>query len=287
MNTDRIPAVKQNYTALLRAGIAAGVVYQRDLNEAKDYLRRALEAEWEATVTAQTAACPAFWERIRVSEVPTLYPELHRLSTTVRRVFDRTAVRADSDEEFAAWNALGAVLTEWEEIAALVKEATAFKTTARKPSTTPRITPERTYDNTGTCPVCGGNFKLNGAQKMVDHGFKLDTQYGGPRQGHCIGVNYLPWELSTAGAERYVCALKAHLTGTEKLLAGADDLQVVPTYRKTPTKRGDASWEMDLRAYKANLESDIRYTQRTIADFEKRIAEWAGPYPLPGDLLGK
>ena len=76
----------------------------------------------------------------------------------------------------------------------------------------------RDLTNTGTCPVCEGNFKRDGKGGMVHHGYQRPGD--GFIHGDCFAVGYQPWEISPAGAMAYLQnALRPHLEGAEHHLA--------------------------------------------------------------------
>jgi hypothetical protein len=155
----------------------------------------------------------------------------------------------------------------------------------------------RDLTNTGTCPVCEGNFKRNGTG-LVHHGY---TRPGdGMQHGDCFAVGYLPWELSPQGAQDYlqVC-LRPHLDGAKahlivlqsgevkKFFKQVRDPMAGPGVWNAPkitvevTRESDAyEFESILKSKIYETERDIAWTEREITRFETRIANWK-PDELP------
>ena len=156
----------------------------------------------------------------------------------------------------------------------------------------------RDLTNTGTCPVCEGNFKRNGTG-LVHHGF---TRPGdGMIHGDCFAVGYLPWELSPQGAIDYTaCVLVPHLKGVEQYLANLVtnavacffdndyEWQTLPNGSRSQVKvRVQVTQASDAERYErlkgvriGEVERDIAWTKREIERQEKRIANWK-PDELP------
>lgn len=186
----------------------------------------------------------------------------------------------------------------------LLNSAKPFIKKGKKPSDRPRKTPPRTIENTGTCPVCGGNYKLSDVGNCVDHGYTI--RYGW-RQGKCFGVAHLPWEVSPAGAVAYVAWLKNVLaTRTKdhdflkKKLAGQEDGSIVETpeeFEKRKqfhlfTSRTNSLYGFiedpikNTRIALAQVDSEVRQIAGEISAFTKRIAEWK-PDLLPEEKAKK
>jgi len=80
----------------------------------------------------------------------------------------------------------------------------------------------RDLTNTGTCSVCGGNFKREADGSIGHHGY---TRPGdGMLHGTCFGVGFQPWEVSSAGAVAYLQALGGELDAAKEVLAATATL---------------------------------------------------------------
>lgn len=123
----------------------------------------------------------------------------------------------------------------------------------RKPSETPRKTPERTIDNTGTCSCCGQNVKLDGG-RIVAHGYTIRYGY---QSGSCAGVGFAPIEVSADGAKAYLRGLEAFQSRRHAELGTASE-----------------------RKQRWAIEADLRSLKIDIHHFTRVVADWA-PKALP------
>lgn len=125
---------------------------------------------------------------------------------------------------------------------------------ARKPSTTPRATPARTIDNTGTCACCGQNVKLDGG-RIVNHGYTIRWGF---QSGQCFGVGFRPIEVSDEG-------LRAAVQGFENSLAAA---------------RLTLEYNCSTRRQRAEAEGRISGAKSAIAFYSNAVKNWS-PKALP------
>ncbi len=154
----------------------------------------------------------------------------------------------------------------------------------RKPSTEPRKTEERTLENTGTCPVCGKNVKMDANGKMVAHGFTI--RYGF-QEGNCFGVGYKPVEVSPEGMIAYVEMLRRVRTLRTELKAKLENERpALMTNQRPPQKivDGDSGYQHILNNRVNEIEGELRFIEKSIEMFTGRIENWAAQ-PLPGDIL--
>lgn len=143
----------------------------------------------------------------------------------------------------------------------------------------------RDLTNTGTCPVCEGNFKLDSGGKIGHHGF---TRPGdGWLHGSCFGVKYRPFELDAVGAIDYGVALGKHLVGKQAYLA-----RLVSGEIKSFTKEVSQGYSKPKLAVEVTIESDkyefesitkqrifsteqdIKMITKDIAYFQNKVANW-------------
>lgn len=174
------------------------------------------------------------------------------------------------EEAKAALEAVRDFLTRWHPLAEKMIAAKDRAIKGRKPSATPRKTPPRTTENTGTCACCGVNVKLaNG--KIVMHGYTIRP---GWRVGRCFGVGYSPIETGKDGLEAYLLALKSRVSDLERSIAS----ETRPP--DTALERTQYQPYRTVGARLENLRSELRFTKSDITSTERRIAEWK-PRPLP------
>lgn len=171
-------------------------------------------------------------------------PYWHQLASCIKKV------RTDKSQGFTEERKQSVlkVLYKWEPIAQQLESAVPLIVKGRK--TGERKTPPRTLENTGTCPICGKNFKLDGSGKIISHGYVVQWHQ---HNGSCFGVGKLPWELSPQGAIDYVkqcCLPQKH--GIE------DSLKILAWSPKSLDR----------------ITSELRSVIREITCFENRIAKW-------------
>lgn len=146
----------------------------------------------------------------------------------------------------------------------------------------------RDLTNTGTCPVCGGNFKREAGGGIHHHGFERPGD--GMLHGSCFGVGYQPWELSPQGAQDYLDkAILPHLASARDGLRHLQSGRVTKLYDQKFKWEGsrqvrvsvDVTFESDavrftqlLKRAQDDAEADIRRTEATAAGFEARIQAW-------------
>lgn len=147
----------------------------------------------------------------------------------------------------------------------------------------------RDLTNTGTCPVCEGNFKRNITGGMVHHGYLRPGD--GAQHGDCFAVGYLPWELSAEGAEAYLeQAVRPHLGNAEHYLTRLQAGEITKFFKKerpaggnyqTPKvvvvvtrESNELEFERMLASAVSDTERDIAWTLKEITRLEKKIAGW-------------
>lgn len=158
-------------------------------------------------------------------------------------------------------------------------------------------------DFIGTCQWCFGEYKVNAKKRIFLHGY---TRPGyGYTIGQCNGVGHEPYEYSHELTDKRIVVLKEEIEKSKKTLKLIDEGKINkvpnPGYltdaelekkRKTrffrePTEnleyfpRGHSRFEGVLRQFRANVANHLSYDQRTLAQFEKMLAEWK-----PGVISG-
>jgi len=233
-------------------------LYNRDFQVIKDSLNRQFRNAHEREVRAP------FFHNGRYQTVPESVRELDYLDWSLHRVpglIKKVAACKSNDPTLTAMTLL---LRDWEDVAVLLAKTKTDVIKGRKPSATPRKTEPRTLDNTGTCPCCGHNVKLNGG-RIVDHGFTLEFNQ---RNGKCFGVGYRPWEISPRGK----VDLRAAVESTLEIRRA----QYAKLLEDEAPKPG--SKEASLLA---KLAHNIRYDAKTVELLDEEINFWKAT-PLPG-----
>lgn len=148
----------------------------------------------------------------------------------------------------------------------------------------------RDLTNTGTCPVCSGNFKRTTDGGLVHHGYQRPGD--GYIVGDCFAVGYQPWELSSEGLVDFVAqVLRPNLEQTKDYLERLRSGQIKSFRKDSTTQVGNAAYrtkitvevtiETNKYEFERMLESAIRETEhaverktKQITTAEKAIADW-------------
>jgi len=265
--------------AALDACIAAGAIFNVDYQDWKTYVAtRMLEADIDQVTRALYLDIPhesrtdidgeIYWAKVGVSIV-----------TFPSKKF-AAAIQADT----AYAEGLREVAAQWTPVAEKFRTLKSMIVMGRKPAETPRQTPVRTLDNTGTCSCCSMNVKLKDG-KIVSHGFTI--RYGW-QQGVCFGRGYAPFEVSPEGAVAYNEMLGNMLVrislNKTNLIAKRPDLEIRDrhTGKVTATLQdGHKNYDRVLEGRVREMEAEIRQIEFEIGHFTKKIATWT-PGVLPG-----
>lgn len=226
----------------------AAVIYSADYAAVKAALNKALE---QAKARASDVYLAIPFEDRCTDELSgqyygTIYP--HTLPGWLKKL--PKTVSPTHARALEAYRSIG----YYAPICAKFVAAKARVVKARKPSTTPRKTPARTLDNTGTCACCGTNVKL-ARGVIVAHGYTIRWGF---QSGSCFGVGYRPIEVSDEG-------LRAALSGYERTLGFA---------------RLSLEYNALTRRERRELESRVNGAANAVKHYEAKIKEWA-PRALP------
>jgi hypothetical protein len=143
---------------------------------------------------------------------------------------------------------------------------------------------ERTRENTGTCPICFGNFKLANGH-LVLHGFRRPGW--GSTEGRCWAVGEQPLEVSVDAVQRYLDMLGREIQNKTDYLAQIerDRPRLFMETRKGHVwvETDDPKYPLAFNAKKQSVGDEIKFLKASAERYRKIVALWAGPYPLPGD----
>lgn len=178
------------------------------------------------------------------------------------------------------------LVLKWKPVAEKFRNLKPMVVKGRKPADKPRKTEERTLKNTGTCPICGKNVKMDATGKLVAHGFTI--RYGF-QEGNCFGVGYEPVEVSPVGMVDYAKVLEEAIdrfsTQKTKMMEERPVLYRTEGYGRNKKiieiKDGDSGYQHVLNNQVHNLETTIRHMGLDLNMFKERIDAWK-PLPLPG-----
>ena len=260
---------------MIDSAIDAGMIYNVDYKDVKEAANRKLEAGYRAAVVQPyleglhnrgEEISPEMSEILYYSG----YPQAHTLNARDKGITKLEKTDPNHWMVKAAREYLELVRPVIEKL--VIIKGTVVK--GRKPSDKPRLTPERTLENTGTCSVCGRNVKLKGG-KIVDHGYTI--RYGF-QEGNCFGVGYDPIEISSTGTVAYIKALETFKVSQEQALPKAIEAADALALKQKGFE--DSREERLVRNAPHSIESQIRYLGQDIKTYTKIVAEWEAK-PLP------
>ena len=262
---------------LIDSAIDNGMIYNVDYKAVKEAANRKMEEGYQNSVVAtylsmtcemrQATVSPEMSEALYYSA----YPQAHTLNARDKAITKLEKTDPNHWMVKAAREYLELVRPVIEKL--VIIKGTVVK--GRKPSDKPRLTPERTMENTGTCSVCGRNVKLNGTGQIVDHGYTI--RYGF-QEGNCFGVGYDPIEISDKGAVAYLNALEAHKISQENALPKAIEAAEALALKQKGFE--DSREERAVRNAPHSIESLIRHLGHDIKMFTTIVIEWVAT-PLP------
>ncbi len=141
----------------------------------------------------------------------------------------------------------------------------------------------RTRENTGTCPACWGNYKLNEG-RLVLHGYQR------PGWGHVVGScdaeKYPPAETSDSGFVMWLGKLERFLVGEEKTMSKIEGGLVTELKGRGGNwiKKGEPMFAMHLDNLTRMTEDSIKTYKNEIKLYKNLIAAWkTRPPPKEGE----
>ena len=269
----------------LEAAVSSGVVYNVDFSDFKYWLSCELDREVKVIYDlCLNSGDGSGWKRTSnatfpgISELYDILPHGLYSFTSFEKKYRKIGritgeLAAKCEDLIRFWSPVHTLL---------YKTAKALITKTRKPSETPSLTPPRTLESTGTCPVCGRNVKINDSKKIAAHGYSVE---GHQFHGECFGTGKTAWEISSEGAEKYVAALRPRVPKLEELILDLPTRDEVYIFRVGTVKRDNPSFEKFLNSKLYDLKSELSSLKREIARVEEKIAGWE-PATLPGILAG-
>lgn len=143
----------------------------------------------------------------------------------------------------------------------------------------------RTRENTGTCPACWGNYKLNDG-RLVLHGYQR------PGWGHVVGScdaeKYPPAETSDSGFKMWLGKLETTLKLEEKTMHNIKEglvTQIQVGRKGGWVKKDEPMFAMHLDNLTRATEDSIKTYKSEVQLYHKLIAAWkVRPFPKEGEL---
>lgn len=165
----------------------------------------------------------------------------------------------------------------WEPICTKFLELKPLIVKGRQPAENPSEN-MRTYENTGTCGICGRNIKMR-RDKMVDHGY---TKGWGWRNGNCFGVGFAPIETSNEVLIAYRDYCEKRIAALPENISRASDrvAEELKSFKEASTPENRERLFHAKRRLE-ELQMEFRAMPGVLADTNKRLKLWkARPLPL-------
>jgi hypothetical protein len=286
MNTITYKSTTEEVVNFLKTSIASGIIYNSDYTLIKDILSSRYEKHERELVDMILKASPFVGNsRAWAKGTKELYDALSSNFYTASKFFKLYEKNFNDLEKEIGLETLFFV-KYWSAVwVDLYVTAKPLIVKTRKPNPDAKPEDARTLENTGSCPVCGGNFKLEADGTIVRHGYKVE---GREYRGSCFGVGFQPFEVSSHGAVKYLVALTIALNTEESSL---QDLQETPPetlwcrYGRKQIAQGEVGYNSLLNVKLREKESKIRQLLSDTRFFKAKIKGWT-PSTLPGILAG-
>ncbi len=294
MTTITYKSPTEEVVSFLRASIKEGIIYNSDFTVVKEILSHRFDADERAVRDhlykgRRTDGLPGFQEG--VSEILDALPmNLYGLKPKALIVLQELTPKLVNNPAFALnhnwfFETLKLV-TFWLEVRELLYvTAKPLIVKTRKPNPDSESKDARTLENTGTCPICNGNFKRDSKGRIVRHGYKVE---GREYHGSCYGDGFQPWEVSSTGVEKYLTLLertKCSLENQQSSLLESPPESLYDKYRRVSVAKGEAGYERLLLSRQADVASQLRQVASDLQYFTKKLHNWT-PGTLPGILAG-
>lgn len=269
----------QEAVALLESAVAAQKIWNTEFEDAKYWIAKAIEHAQDVMAEGTDARSNHFsyTSGDARKDIGSAY-SMNQAAPLNRRL--KKLPKEDVTPSIQAYiETLDEITSVWE----LIKSVKPFIVKGRKPN--PNAVPvEIDRKNTGTCAICMKNTKLDGADKLVHHGFTISNgvHYFGHREGSCFGVEYLPYEFSPEGNRAYRKVLKGMLENYEQALK---NLQASPDtlldlvregahYKEVTFHKGTPQYDKKLVERIREVENQIENCTESINWQQKMIDSW-------------
>lgn len=270
----------------LRSEVASGKVWNADFEDAKHSLNWAVYKD-ESLRDLLLNSGDGKGSRASHADYPGINDLYWALPSNVHEVASASKKYAKCRDKCPenVQAAADAFFAFWLPVNELFAKAKTMLVKGRRPSADVDESEKRTLENTGTCGVCGGNFKRNEDGALVNHGYKVEYH---SFQGGCPGVGFQPWEVSPKGAESYADALDVYLLDLERELDDwkKNGLPKVWSERKREYLfPGGPEFSEAFDRLVRNREFQVRQVKSNLTYYRDRIAAWTED-TLPGVKAG-
>lgn len=255
---------------ILAGGLQTGSIRNKALSDVKDTLSRVVEVGWMRYVSE-----PFFYGgRYEAQSQPVndlnssiLMMGLHNVIATHRKL-ERTKAQGEAVEAMRAFIAEAMPLAE--AVNALKKNVVMGRATSAEP-----VKPVNPNKMVKTCACCFRGIAVSGFT-MAHHGYQ--RPFTGWQTASCSGIRFPPLEVSSAGLEWLIGALRLQLQNFESDYAARDTKETL-TVRDVGTQfieitKESPRWPREFRIYVNELQSRIHYLNVDLPELDQRLRDW-------------
>ena len=256
-------------------GHREGSIFNVDYKDAKDRLSRVANDAWEVRMQGGYATGSG----LKTPESRVVY------DTNMMGLYDTIAAQKKLPKLIAAEKPSAAFQNEayaffdgMVPVALLVKDLKSKVVMGRKPNpeATARREAQEAKKTIRTCSVCFRPIAIYPNGYIADHGYNLPRRYG--KTASCYGPRFRPLEVSSDGLSFMIKLLTNEVHSIERTLEQSKSLTSISrtNYRRealvfTPES---PTWAQELSNYKEHLQSELRHTKSSLADYQRRLASW-------------
>lgn len=253
---------------ILSQATAEKKIYNVDFEATKSTLTRAFEKLYQERISKVY-----FWgglyeklseaedkasDNISVSSIPSVLSALKK-------------VKAYKGEQTQFMKDLTEVIEGLAAVATEINELKPFIVKGRKPSGKAPA-PENPNKIVKTCACCFRDIAVGSDGKMVHHGYRRPGD--GFQTNSCMGINYLPLEVSNEGLVALISVIQRQLTDLETRLANLGPDSDLVDYRGRAVEKGTPEHRRAESNTRYSTESQIRQNTRFLEDLNVKLANW-------------
>lgn len=247
-------------------------------DDLKYTLSRTVEKAWEERVSK-----PFIWAG-KYESLPAEARELES-SISIMSLHDVLASKKKLDRSKATGPIVDAMRAVINEAHPLAEAMAGLKASLVKGRAAPDPEKAAAMENPDkivrTCACCSRGIALAG-EHMAHHGY---TRPGsGNQTSSCVGINFPPLEVSSAGLQFILELETKQLERNQKAYDNRDKIAKLSKrsgreYVEILRDDNDPAWRREFNFYISNIESEIRYGTALVGDLKKRLESWVQTEP--------
>ena len=264
----------------LELGRDAGQIPSPEFKESKQVLSRAFSAAWAFHVQEPffyRGAWKNLPEAVNELDCQIGVPVLHRASKLLKRV-------NDSESSEPSVQAMRGVAQEAVQIEALINETKPLVVMMNRELTQEerlaRVQAENPNKTIRTCACCARGIAVTPHLLMAHHGYERPAE--GYQTTSCMGVSYLPLEVSSSGLQALISLLQTQHDSNKQALLAAHTLTTLTVLVDLPYGRkamqeissGDPRWPKTLAQHTSRLISEIESSEVTLVNLKWKLSRW-------------